>query len=328
VPTDSVPPETTRLALVGAASLLGKEIKEQLAASGFSADAVTLFDLEEVAGVLTDYGEEARVFTEAVTDQVLAHELICFCGDALTAADYLGPLLGADCLGVDCTGAWLDGDAAPPWVPGVSAPPRLSETRVTAIPPATVIMLSGTLAALGDLAGDASVTVFVPASERGDSGLHELSQQSTAVLNLLDTDQEVFGRQQAFDLWIPPDGHPLSAARLAATLTRLELPVPAISVVSASVFHGMALSVFTAGAAADAAATALNSAGFQLADSPEEATDSPVRVVGTPGMHAHVRDDAGGAWVWVVADNLHARAAATVAAIHTLLGSSPSGALQ
>lgn len=323
--------EPARLALVGAASLLGKEIKDQLAASGFPSDALALFDLQELAGVLTDYGEEASVFADSVADRILGHELVCLAGDRQTAADYLEPLLGAGSLGLDCTGAWLDDDRAFPWIPGSTAPPRVEEHRPIAIPHATAIVLGATMAALGNLGSPVAADIFLPASELGDAGLQELSQQSTAVLNLLDVDAEVFGRRQAFDMWVLPPDHPHCAERLAAVLRRLGLRTPAINVVSVPVFHGMALSVFAAGAGADEVTAALQAGGFHVVSggASEDAVDSPVQAVGKPGMHTlAVRSDAGGAWIWSVVDNLHARAAATVAAIHTLLGDPVSAALQ
>ena len=114
-------------------------------------------------------------------------------------------------------------------------------------------------------------------------------------------------------------------------LRRLDLRIPAINVVSAPVFHGMAMSVFAANAGADEVTAALQAGGFQVAGEgrAEDACDSPVQVVGTPGMHTlAVRSDAGGAWIWSVVDNLQARAAAALAAIHTLLGDPVSAALQ
>lgn len=327
------PPQhgSARLALVGAASLLGKEIKDQLAASGFPGHAVALFDLEELAGVLTDYGEEARVFADAVGDRILGHELVCLAGDQQTATGYLGPLLEGNSLGIDCTGAWLEDDRAFPWIPGRTAPPGVEEQRAIAIPPATVIALGATMAALGDLGTPVVANIFLPASELDNAGLQELSTQSTAVLNLLDVDIEVFGRRQAFDMWVPAPDHPQGAERLAAMLRRLDLRTPAINVVSAPVFHGMALSVFVAGADAGDVTAALQDGGFHVAGagSTDNALDSPAQVVGSPGMHTlAVRSDAGGAWIWSVVDNLRARAAAALAAIHTLLGEPAGNALQ
>lgn len=321
-----VPP---RLALVGAASLLGKEIRDQLAASGFPGDAVALFDLEELAGVLTDYGDEARVFAATVAERVLEHELVCFCGQPAIAAEYLDRLLDAEGLGLDCTGVWLTDERAFAWIPGATATPRLGEQRATVIPHAATLMLGSASAALDGLGSGMSASVFLPASERGDAGLSELSQQSTAVLNLRDVDQKVFGRRQAFDLWPAEADHPLCGERLGATLAKLGLPVPAIEVISAPVFHGLALSLFVAGAEADAVRDALGEAGFALRPAGDAAVDSPVRAVGRSGLHGlDVRADAGGVWVWAVADNLHGRATAAVAAIHTLLGTPASDALQ
>jgi aspartate-semialdehyde dehydrogenase len=322
-PDDTPTPAPPRLALVGAASLLGKEIKDQLAASGFPGTALALLDFEEVAGVLTEYGDEARVFADTVAERVLRHELACFCGNREQAAGHLEGLLAADGLGLDCTGAWLADPRAFAWIPGVTATPRLHKQRAIVIPPASALLLGGTVAALGELVERASINVFLPATERGDAGFEELSQQSTAVLNLLAVDETVFGRQQAFDMWLPSAEHPLSAASLGATLDRLGLPVPALEVVSAPVFHGMALSMFVAGAGGDTVRDALEGGGIDVleATAARDEADSPVRIVGRGGLRAvAVREEARGAWVWLVTDNLHTRAAAAVAAIHTLLG--------
>ena len=113
--------EDLRMALVGAASMLGKEVKDQLAASGVPHDAVSLFDFEEVVGVLTKYGEEARVFAETVSESLLEHELSCFCSDPTTARECLDKILDSGKIGIDCTDAWLNAPAAFTWIPGVSA---------------------------------------------------------------------------------------------------------------------------------------------------------------------------------------------------------------
>ncbi len=57
--------------------------------------------------------------------------------------------------------------------------------------------------------------------------------------------------------------------------------------------------------------------------------DSPVQVTGTPGLHAiAVRPDHHGVWLWLTIDNLHARAAATVAAMWAMSASELSDELQ
>ena len=347
---DSVVP---RLAIVGANSLLGKEIKEQLARSGYPGARTSLFELEELAGLLTDYGTEARVINETVAEQVLDHEIVCFCGDRGTARGYLEQVLASGCLGLDSTAAWLADDRAFVWIPGLNAPPSISEHRALVIPPAASLLLGSTLAALGDVGSGSSANVFVPASERGDEGLNELAQQSSAVLGLMEIDSDVFGRQMAFDMWLHPAEDALGAEQLAATLRRLGLTVPAINVAAVPVFHGMALSLFLRGAEADDVTSGLRDAGISVHDGTgavdragavdrtdevdqaaavEDAgavVDSPVRGAGIAGIHAsRVRDDVDGAWVWAVADNLHTRAAAAVAGIHALAGVAVSDAPQ
>ena len=61
-----------RMALVGAASLLGREIKDHLAEAGFPGRAVELLDLDDEVGLLTDYGSEARVVAEAGEASVIS----------------------------------------------------------------------------------------------------------------------------------------------------------------------------------------------------------------------------------------------------------------
>ncbi len=326
--SDESPIAAPRLALLGANALLGREVKVQLAAAGFPADALTLFDFEDVAGLLTDYGDEARVVLETVADDVIEHDVVCLCGDRQTAHDYLQRLRDAEKLGVDCTGAWLAEEGVFPWIPGISAAPSMTENRAVVVPQAATLVLGATMAALGDLAKNAAASVFIPASEHGDAGLRELSQQSTAVMNLLECDTDVFGRQMAFDMWAAPDAPPGDPATVASVLSRLNIPAPAISQVAAPIFHGMTISMFIPGGDEAALAEALQSAGV-IGDTPIEGTiDSPLTVVGNAGLHARIRADAAGCWIWIVADNLHVRAAAAVAAVLSMTGSSVSDAVQ
>lgn len=337
-----------RVALVGAASLLGEELKQQLAAARFPSEAVTLLDFEDAAGVLTEYGDEARVLLEAAAESMLQHDLVCFCGDPDHARDHLAILREHDRLGLDCTGAWAVSEGVFLWIPGITAAPDLGEQRAIALPSAAGLVLGTTVAALGEMAPRAAFNLFVPASELGEPGLRELSQQSIAVLNLAGLEETVFGRQQAFDLFPCDEGHAAHAAGgLAAELERLSLPVPAINVVSAPVFHGFAVSLFVPEVGPAAVAGALRALGTSkrttgapnekdeaagvepagVAKETSEAApvDSPVRAAGTAGIHASgVRADAsGGTWAWLVVDNIHARAAAAVGAIHALLGPRP-----
>lgn len=312
------------VALVGAASLLGGEIKQQLSASGFPSEAVALLDAEELAGMLTEYGDEVRGMTETSFSEMLKHDLVCFCGQADFAAAQLEPLLDAERIALDCTGAWARAAGTYLWLPGVSTEPTLAENSAIALPSGATQLIAVAVAALGDLAHGAVATILAPASERGERGLKELSQQSVAVLNLEELEDDVFGRQLAFDLWPPPGRDTGAAAELAAELQRLDVLLPAVSVLAAPVFHGIAANFYLPAAAPDAVTGALADEAFSFDTTAADDLDidSPVRAAGHPGIHvgAVLPDEAGGTWVWLVMDNLNARAAAAVAAIHTLLG--------
>ena len=308
--------ENLRLALVGASSLLGVEIKDQLAASGVPRDAVTLFDLKEVAGVLTEYGDEARVFAETVSENLLTHSLICFCSDGKTATESLDAILASGKVGIDCTQAWSDDPRAFAWIPGVSAPPARNDQRAIVIPSAACLMLGTTLAALGKLGEQVSVTIFLPASDLGEAGLQELSQQSIAVLNLEEVDTAIFGRQLAFDLWPTAGLRDETQKVLVNELGKLGFVAPPIQIVRAPVFHGLAMSLYVPDVDASEVSTALFDANVVVGNEDGVQIDSPLLVTGTPGLHAiSVRPDHHGAWVWLTIDNFHARAAAAVEAM-------------
>lgn len=318
-----MPESSPRVALVGAASLLGKEITEQLAASGLPGECVVLLDLEEIAGMLTEYGNEARVMAEAAKEDLLRHDVVCFCGDRSVAAEHLSDLLEHDRIGIDCTGAWIGRSEASVWFPGSAPVPSFTRHRAIALPGAAATLLGTALAALGEAGGDAVATVLLPASDEGEPGLRELSQQSIAVLNIEGIDHEVFGRQRAFDLW--PAGDAAGAQRVRGELGEAGLPVPRLTVIAAPVFHGTSAALFLPAVSAAEVEHAWRAAGIQVGAAADGSNiDSPVRAAGTAGVHATaIHDDAEGAWAWIVIDNLHARAAATVTAIHAVLGPVP-----
>ena len=329
MPSESSQLEKLRLALVGASSLLGAEVKDQLAASGVPRNAVSLFDLKEVAGVLTEYGDEARVFAETVSEALLTHSLICFCSDPKTATESLDAILSSGKLGIDCTQAWSDDPRAFTWLPGVSTPPATSDQRAIVIPSAACLMLGTTLAALGKLGEQVSATIFLPASDLGEAGLQELSQQSIAVLNLEEVDDAIFGRQLAFDLWPTACLQGEAQKVLVSELEKLSFVAPPIQIVQAPVFHGMAMSLYVPDVDTSEVSTALLDANVVVGTGDRVQIDSPLLVTGTPGLHAiSVRSDHHGAWLWLTIDNLHARAAAAMEAMRAMSTSEFSDGLQ
>jgi len=319
-----------RLALIGAASLLGTELKQQLADTGLPGAALSLLDAEEVAGALTEYGDEARVLAEAVAEEILDHDVVCFCGTPDAAREHFDLLRNEGRVGLDCSGAWAARDDVFLWLPGVGSPPHLDENPLAALPSTGSMLVGSLMEVLGDCGRNAAVTLLLPASDSGEAGLQELSQQTIAVLNLEDVEHSVFGRQLAFDLWPASEGGVAVTVDTGAELRRLGLPTPAISTLRASVFHGVAASVFLPDGKIDTVRATLCEAGLLSEEAGADIVDSPTRAAGHAGLHVSAvrADPSGGSWLWVVADNLIIRAHAAAAAIHTLLGPELSDALQ
>lgn len=316
---------TPDIALVGATSLLGEELREQLADAGYPGEAITLLDLEEAAGLVTEYGEEARVVLEAAEEELAGHDLVCFCGDPELMRSHLRSAAETT-LVLDCTGATAHEDDVSLWLPAIGEPPHVAEGTPLALPSGVVLLLAPALLTLGETGAGASFTAFLPASERGSGGLDELARQSSAVLNLEEIPHEIFGRQLAFDLWRAPigeDGVDDAAAAAVAQLSRLELPVPALSVFRAPLFHAMSAIVHFPEGDADELESRLETI-LVKPDEDEEGPprDSPLRVAGRGGLHLGDAwaDAQRGAWLWLVMDNLKARASATVAAVEALAG--------
>ena len=324
--------DTPHIALVGASSLLGKEIKDRLAAAGYPSEAVSLLDLGELAGVITEYGEEARVLTEAAEEELLRQDLVCFCGDREMVREHMRKLLDADHVALDCTGAWLPEPDAVLCLPSVGCIPTLQPGRAIVLPSATTQMLATVLAALGDAFSQGlSVTVLVPASEPGEAGLRELAQQCIAVLNLEEIPDAVFGRQQAFDIWPDPGtpSDPDTGAAEAEYLRRLGIPVPAIALLCAPVFHSLSATLHLPGHDVDAVLQSLALGGLPIEGDGEKnkaRIDSPVRVSGASGVRIGRAwaDGLGGTWLWVLMDNLLARAEAATSTIQALLPPPPA----
>lgn len=293
-----------RLALVGAASQMGKEIKNQLAAAGVPGDRIDLMDLEDEVGLVTDYGDEARVVLEAAEEPIRRAKLACFCGDPAAAGKLAQALVHAGGVAIDCTGAWADDDDAV--MPGRGGDgPRI----VSAPHPAAALLAS--LAEAVDFDAVA-VTVLLPASESHERGPDEMARQSVELLNFgLGDLGEAEGRRTAFDLW--PGGH--ARERVLRHLERMGLTPPRLAVVRAPVFHGIAAALFVHGVGADELRGRLENTHVSLPTG-DDAVDSPARAAGKTGVHVTgLGSDGGGAWLWAVADNYAVAAASAVAEI-------------
>jgi aspartate-semialdehyde dehydrogenase len=115
-----------KIAIVGASTLLGKELKDALAESSLAASSVELFDEDEGLGQLDQVGDEVT-FVQAITADSFEHvDFAFFCGsESLTRKNWREALRAGSTV-LDLSGA-LDQETGvlvrSPWVgePDVAA---------------------------------------------------------------------------------------------------------------------------------------------------------------------------------------------------------------
>ena len=308
----------TRLALVGSSSVLGGDLKDLLSTTGYPGGTVELLDLDDQIGLITKYGDEARVVLEAGEESLREHQLVCFCGDHAAAQRFAPIVVAAGGTVIDCTRA--HDSAADVTLINTDGSPEASGLLV--VPQAGTLLLATLAGALGKRFVRAIVTVLLPASELSDVATQELASQAAAMLSLSDSPQESFGRRLAFDAWLdatPPGG---AAEAIRQQLGSLSVLAPALNALRVSVFHATGASIYLPDTSAEELRDALRRGGVCVdATSPDgETIDSPTRVAGSSELHVcGIREDAAGSWLWALLDNHRAAAAAALTAIRSRL---------
>jgi aspartate-semialdehyde dehydrogenase len=328
--------ELRRVALVGASSLRGKELKELLEERNFPASEIRLVD-DEAVGALTEAGGEATFIRPLEDDTFEGAQLVFFAGDpaGTESAWPLAQKLGATLI--DLSGVLPELPTAVPWIPAldeVLPPPRPIAGKLFWSPGAAAQMACAVSGALAAFEPSRLVLVFFqPVSERGQPGIDELERQTVNLLSFQPAPQELYDAQVAFNL-LPRYGDSsrerlgdvrLGLARDVDRYLSGRAPRPAIQLVQAPVFHATALAGYAEFASppnTDDFHRALTRAGVRLA----ERSDPPLSNVSVAGesqiLFAPVEPDPlspKGLWFWGAADNLRLAAANAVTIAEKLL---------
>jgi aspartate-semialdehyde dehydrogenase len=325
-----------RVAIVGASSLRGKELKQVLEDRRFPASDIILLDESVVAGTLTEAAGEPTFIRALEEDSFEGARLVFFVGTAADAERNWRAAQNAGATVIDLTGALAARqDSAPSiaWIPSLAsvlpqqtAPKANGGSRPAAYSsPATPVIIACTLAAaLAPLHPRRIVLLmFPPVSERDREGIEELESQTASLLSFREAAQPVFDAQVAFNLLARygESSKPRLAdvrgaiARDTARYLDGRALVPAIQLVQAPVFYGYAFAAYaefaTPGSPQQVAA-AFGNLGVKIA-AEDDASPTNVSVAGESEIHlAPIEPDPnveGGFWLWGVADNL--RLAAT-----------------
>jgi aspartate-semialdehyde dehydrogenase len=339
-----------KIAIVGAASLLGKELKDAISDSPLAAASFTLLDNEQSQGQLDQVGDEITFVQPIEPDSFEKMDFTFFCGAEELTRRYWTNALRAGSSVLDLTGA-LDQE------PGVLVrAPWLGTGAGTAdlFTPAVVPAHSGALALalmlerVQDAAPVrfAAVTLMAPASEFGRGAMDELHQQTVSLLSFQSIPRAIYDAQAAYNLLSGVgEAAKVSLARLEDRVRRHyealgggRWPALALQAVAAPAFHGHTFSI------ALELERAVEISGMEEAlsgsriDLVLEDTDSPSNLAATGQNDVLVRlrpiqvgrnpMQTSRFWLWAASDNLRLYAQNAVECALDLRKLRPQGTVQ
>lgn len=343
--------ETARLfraAIVGAATLKGKELKDVLEERNFPAAGIRLLDDDESLGQLERVQDEVSFVQPVNAAQFENMDFSFFASDAaFTRANWKLAQKAGSAV-VDLSYALEDEASVPissPWIDrelGQHAQFNLDSNAVMIAHPAAVTLALLLLRARkAGLIRRASATVFEPVSERGRRGMDELHEQTVNLLSFQPLPTRVFGLQVAFNMvcqYGPAIQPTLEAVerRIQSHLRKLlagKTPDPALLLVQAPVFHAHTLAIsveMEKPVPSEEFSRVMAGEHVQLANSIEDSPNN-VNVAGKDDILLSVQHEAGnenGFWLWAAVDNLRLAAITAVDCATALAAVRPYGKVQ
>jgi aspartate-semialdehyde dehydrogenase len=263
--SDKLMPDTYKIAIVGAASLRGKELNDTLSESVFSSSDFLLMDDEASLGQLESVGDEVTFIQRIEASSFANIDFVFFAGGEAVTRKHWQNAHRAGASIIDMSYA-LESEpkvlVRAPWVQDEAresgngstsyAVPDLHTPAIVPAHPAAVSLALIMLRAR-QVAGihSASATVLEPASEYGRPALDELHQQTVSLLSFQSLPKEIYDAQVAFNI-LPALGESAKVNLLAsearirrhyAQISKGHLPEIAIQLLHAPVFHGYGISL-------------------------------------------------------------------------------------
>ena len=192
-----------RIAIVGAASLRGKELNEALGESPFASADFVLMDDEEALGQLESVGDEVT-FIQQITPASFANtDFTFFAGAPELTRKHWQTAAHAGSAIIDLSGALdteTDAIVLAPWVQHSTESLNLRTPAVVPAHPAALILalLLGQIRQASAVQA-AFATVLEPASEYGRGAMDELHQQTVSLLSFQTLPKAFYDTQVAFN---------------------------------------------------------------------------------------------------------------------------------
>lgn len=345
-----------RVGIVGASSVMGRELTDELDESMLASSSIALFDDEDLVGQVTAAGDEVSFIQRLDADSFRRMDFTFFTGSAAVAKAQWQVARKAGASIIDLTYALEtipDALVRSPLVEqaiagdsGVSSQtrslPDLKTTAVVAAHPAAVLLgLVGARLKAATPVTHLAATVLEPASEYGRLAMDELHKQTVNLLSFQELPKEQYDAQVSFNL-LPAVGEE-AKVDFARTEQRIrkhyavvgegKLPSLSLQLAHAPVFHGYTASVLIEMAepvALEGVEAALSEEPFDLMQ-PESDPPSNLSAAGQEDILVRVReaDDTGRRfWLWLAVDNLNLAARNAIACALELRRLRPQGKVQ
>jgi aspartate-semialdehyde dehydrogenase len=333
-----------RVAIVGAATLKGKEMAEVLRDRNFPAVDVRLLDDDESLGQLEALGDEMSFIQRVRAEQFEHVDFTFFASDQRCTRENWKKARDLGSTIVDLSYALEDEARASvrsPWIERQSGRPITPELQpgpvVAAHPAATVLAL---LALRAGKIQRMVATVCEPASERGQKGMDELHEQTVNLLSFQELPKTIYDIQIAFNMvtrYGPRAGSALQDVpdRILKHYRKIApgVPEPSLFVVQAPIFHSHAFSVYLESEGQETIeelAQRLSGDHVVVAKGFED-TPTNVSSAGQGDILVSlVRDPSreNGIWLWATADNLRIAALTAAECAESMTASRPRGQIQ
>jgi len=337
-----------RVAIVGAATLKGRELKDVLEERNFPAMDIKLLDDDESLGQLESVQDEVS-FVQPVTAEKLEHvDFTFFASDEGFTHSHWKMAKDAGSAIVDLSYALERDVHAPvraPWIEkelGQHTQMGLESTVIAVADPAAIVLALLTLRAqkAGPL-HSITATVLQPVSEHGRRGMDELHEQTVKLLSFQQMPTEVFDTQVAFNM-IGRYGQASTRTlefverRIGNHLRHLlgdRAPVPSLMLLQAPVFHAHTFSIYIELEKNTSLGDFAQAIAGDHVEITRTADDSPsnVNVAGKDEILVTIRRDAAhenGFWLWAAVDNLRLTAITAVECATILAAVRPHGKVQ
>ena len=337
-----------RVAIIGAGTLKGRELKDVLSERNFPSHDIRLLDDEETLGQLDAIGDEPT-FIQNVLPEHMEHADFAFFAseDKFTRNTWrMAKQAGSDIIdlsrglegepGVVLRAPWIERElGSVTRVDLVGAPVRVAH------PASIVLALLLLRAGKAGKLERSQVTVFEPASERGKPGMDELHEQTVNLLSFQQMPKSVFDIQLAFNL-IDRYGAQATTSlesveqRIQSDFQHIvqsKAAVPSLMLLQAPIFHGHAFSLYIElerPASLEEIRAALSGDHVDVWHGEEDAP-SNVNAAGQERIQVLVRCDTqreSGFWIWAASDNLRVQAIAAVECAESLVPGRPRGTVQ